>query len=165
MYNTLIVFASNHGTVERCARELFRLLKGKVDLCNLNRRESIPDLGTYDTIIVSGSIHYGKIQDVIAGFCTNNQQLLADKRLGLFINCLYSGVKAQRQLESAFPEILTRHAVVQDYFGGELNDKKMNFWERIITRQIVRSEELEVMLYKEKIERFAEVITSHEEEN
>ena len=30
MDNTLIVFASNHGTVDKCARELFRLIDGKV---------------------------------------------------------------------------------------------------------------------------------------
>ncbi len=165
MHNTLIVFASNHGTVERCARELLKLIDGKVDLCNLNRREAIPDLNVYDTLIVGGSIHYGKIQKVIAGFCKNNQTLLADKRLGLFINCLYSGDKAQQQLDSAFPGGLALHALVRDYFGGELNEKKMNFWERFITRQIVRSEELEVVLYKDKIARFAEIISSDHEED
>ncbi len=164
MHNTLIVFASNHGTVERCARELFKLIEGKVDLCNLNRREAIPDLKHYDTLIVGGSIHYGKIQGVIAGFCKNNQADLADKRLGLFINCLYPGEKARQQLEGAFPEDLSRHALVCDYFGGELNEKRMNCWERFITRQIVRSEELEVMLYKDKITRFAEIISSDHEE-
>lgn len=164
MHNTLIVFASNHGTVERCARELFRLIDGKVDLCNLNRRESIPDLKVYDSLIVGGSIHYGKVQNVIAGFCKNNQSLLAGKRLGLFVNCLYSGEKAQQQLDNAFPESLARHALVREYFGGELDEEKMNFWERLITRQIVRSEELEVQLDKEKIKRFANVMTSNNEE-
>lgn len=164
MHNTLIVFASNHGTVERCARELFRLIDGKVDLCNLNRRESIPDLNVYDSLIVGGSIHYGKVQNVIAGFCKNNQSLLAGKRLGLFVNCLYSGEKAQQQLDKAFPESLARHALVREYFGGELDEEKMNFWERLITRQIVRSEELEVQLDKEKIRRFANVMTSNNEE-
>jgi len=164
MHNTLIVFASNHGTVERCARELFRLIDGKVDLCNLNRRESIPDLKVYDSLIVGGSIHYGKVQNVIAGFCKNNQSLLAGKRLGLFVNCLYSGEKAQQQLDKAFPESLARHALVREYFGGELDEEKMNFWERLITRQIVRSEELEVYLDKEKITRFANIMTSNNEE-
>ncbi|QRX62865.1 flavodoxin domain-containing protein [Dysgonomonadaceae bacterium zrk40] len=164
MHNTLIVFASNHGTVERCARELFRLMDGKVDLCNLNRRESIPDLNVYDSLIVGGSIHYGKVQNVIAGFCKNNQSLLAEKRLGLFVNCLYSGEKAQQQLDKAFPESLARHALVREYFGGELDEEKMNFWERLITRQIVRSEELEVYLDKEKITRFANIMTSNNEE-
>lgn len=164
MHNTLIVFASNHGTVERCARELFRLIDGKVDLCNLNQRESIPDLNCYDTLIVGGSIHYGKIQGVIDGFCKNNKELLTGKRLGLFINCLYSGEKAQQQLEKAYPESIARHALVRDYFGGELDEKKMSFWERFITRQIIRSEGLEVMLYKDKIERFVEHLTTDRDE-
>ena len=164
MHNTLIVFASNHGTVERCARELFKLIDGKVDLCNLNRRESIPDLNVYDSLIVGGSIHYGKVQNVIAGFCKNNRSLLVGKRLGLFVNCLYSGEKAQQQLDKAFPESLARHALVREYFGGELEEDKINLWERLITRQIVRSEELEVQLDKEKITRFANIMTSNNEE-
>ncbi|HCC86043.1 MAG TPA: hypothetical protein DEQ06_05535 [Porphyromonadaceae bacterium] len=164
MHNTLIVFASNHGTVERCARELFKLIEGKVDLCNLNRRESLPDLMSYDTIIVGGSIHYGKIQKVIADFCKSNQTVLAGKRLGLFINCLYTGEKAAQQLERAFPESLARHALVRDYFGGELYKQKMNFWERFITWQIVRSEGLEPLLFKDKIARFAQIISSYHHE-
>lgn len=164
MHNTLIVFASNHGSVERCARELFRLMDGKVDLCNLNCRESIPDLNVYDSFIIGGSIHYGKIQKIIAGFCKNNQALLANKRLGLFVNCLYSGEKAQQQLDNAFPESLARHALIRDYFGGELDVEKMNFWENLITRQIVLSEQLVVQLDKEKITRFAKIMTSNNEE-
>lgn len=165
MYNTLIVFASNHGSVERCARELFKHVEGKVDICNLNNRESLPDLTTYDTFIVGGSIHYGKIQGVIANFCKSNQELLLNKRLGLFINCLFTGEKAQQQLDKSFPEILNQHALVKDYFGGELHEDKMNFWERFITRQIVRSEQLEVLLYQDKIIRFAEIISSANKED
>src|SRR5690554_5725337 len=155
MDNTLIVFASNHGAVEKCARELFRQLDGKVDICNLNNREYTPDLSKYDSIIVGGSIHSGEIQEVIAQFCENHMESLATKRLGLFISCLYSGEKAKRQLDNAFPEKLNRHAVVRDYFGGEVDALKLSFWERIITSQVIENENLVVKLSKERIDRFA----------
>ncbi|MEN6589118.1 MAG: flavodoxin domain-containing protein [Proteiniphilum sp.] len=159
MDNTLIIFASNHGTVEKCARELFRLIDGNVDICNLNRREMLPDLTNYDSVIVGGSIHSGRIQEVIATFCEENLDELAVKRLGLFINCLYTGEKAQRQLDEAFPEELRRNAVVRDYFGGEVDELKLNFWERIVTTQMIEKEDLVVALSKEKIKRFAELMS------
>ena len=84
MDNTLIVFASNHGTVEKCARELFRQIEGKVDICNLKRRDFLPDLSGYEAIIVGGSIHNGKIQEEISSFCDENLEMLASKRLGFF---------------------------------------------------------------------------------
>ena len=65
MDNTLIVFASDHGTVEKCARELFRLIDGKVDICDLNKRDIIPDLSTYDSIVIGGSIHSGDRKSVV----------------------------------------------------------------------------------------------------
>ena len=164
MDNTLIVYASDHGTVEKCARELFRLVDGKVDMCNLNQREFLPDLTTYDSIIVGGSIHSGKIQDVIATFCSEHLDLLAGKRIGLFINCLYSGAKAEKQLEEAFPELLREKAIIRDYFGSEVDEQKLNFLERIITKQMIEKEDLVFALSKEKIERFANIISSANEE-
>ncbi|MEA4916648.1 flavodoxin domain-containing protein [Proteiniphilum sp.] len=160
MDNTLIVFASNHGTVEKCARELFRRIEGKVDICNLNRRNYLPDLSGYEAIIVGGSIHNGKIQDEISSFCNDNLELLASKRLGLFINCLYSGEKAQQQLDDAFPDVLNRRAVVRDYFGGEVDKLKLSFWERVVTSRMIREGELVVAISKERIERFAKIISS-----
>ena len=160
MNNTLIVFASDHGTVEKCARTLFRLIDGKVDICDLEQREVLPDLTTYDTIIVGGSIHSGKIQDGIAAFCDEHLDLLAGKRIGLFINCLYTGDKAEKQLDDAFPELLNQKAVVRDYFGGEVDELKLTFWERIITKQMIEQEDLVVALSKEKMERFATIIST-----
>lgn len=160
MDNTLIVFASNHGTVEKCARELFRRIDGKVDICNLKQRDFLPDLSGYDAVIVGGSIHSGKIQDEISSFCSENLELLATKRLGLFINCLYSGGKAQQQLDDAFPETLNQKAVVRDYFGGEVDNLKLSFWERVVTTRMIEQGDLVVAISKERIERFADIMSS-----
>ena len=160
MDNTLIVFASNHGTVEKCARELFRQIEGKVDICNLKRRDFLPDLSGYEAIIVGGSIHSGKIQEEISSFCDENLEMLASKRLGLFVNCLYSGKKAQKQLDDAFPEILNRKAVVRDYFGGEVDQLKLSFWERVVTTRMIEEGDLVVAVSKERIARFATTIST-----
>lgn len=164
MDNTLIVFASHHGTAEKCARELFRRIDGKVDICDLNRRDFLPDLSGYDAIIVGGAIHSGKIQEEISSFCKVNMEILASKRLGLFINCIYSGEKATQQLNDAFPEILNRLAVVRDYFGGEVDKLKLSFWERVVTTRMIERGDIVVAISKEKIERFAHIISSVNEQ-
>ncbi|WP_294080671.1 flavodoxin domain-containing protein [Proteiniphilum sp. UBA5384] len=160
MDNTLIVFASNHGTVEKCARELFRRIDGKVDICNLRQRNSLPDLSGYDSVIVGGSIHQGEIQSEISSFCRDNLQMLTTKRLGLFINCLYSGERAQQQLDDAFPEALNRVAVVRDYFGGEVDKLNLSFWERIVTSRMIKKGDMVIAISKERIEHFVNGMSS-----
>lgn len=164
MDNTLIVFASDHGTVEKCARHLFRLLDGRVDICNLKQREAFPDVSNYDSVIIGGSIYSGMVQEVISNFCNENLDELASKKLGLFINCLYTGEKAQVQLDEAYPLVLNEKAVVRDYFGGEVDKTQLTFWERIVTSQMMEKEDLIVALSKDKIERFAQIMNDQEPE-
>ncbi len=156
--NTLIVYASRHGNVERCARELFNLIDGKVDICNLNNRESFPDASTYDSIIIGGSIYQGKIQKSVSEFCEMNLDVLTKKRLGLFICCLYSDERAERELKEAFPPALISSAMVSDYFGGVVDKSRLSFWEKIITRRMAASGELVSSISKEKIKEFAKKI-------
>ena len=160
MKNSLIIFASDHGTVEKCAKELFLQMDGKVDLCNLYSRKINPDLSAYDTIIIGGSIHSGKIQDVIAEFCEANISKLIQKNIGLFINCIYSGEKALKQLDDAYPVSLNEIAIARDYFGGEIDDLKLNYLERMITKQMIEQENLIVKLSKDKITQFAKKMSN-----
>ena len=157
MDNTLIVYASNYGTVEKCARQLFQLLSGNVDICNLQERDALPHLDNYDAVIVGGSIRFGSIQESIAQYCIENMGLLREKQLGFFINCLYSGEKAQRQLNDAFPPQLRERAVISDYFGSEFAESKMTFWERMAIAVILKSGiAKEVGLSDERIKYFAD---------
>ena len=162
MDNTLIVYASEHGTVEKCARELFELLDGKVDMCDLNQRSTFPDLSIYDAVIIGGSIHSGAIQQSISDFCNTNIEFLRETTLGLFITCMYSGEKADEQLKTAFPAELSEKAVARDYFGGEIDKSKLSFWERIVTTQMMEKENLILHLSIDKIHRFAEKLKNNE---
>ena len=155
MNNSLIIYASDHGTVERCAKELFLQMDGKVDLCNLYSREFTPNLSAYDTIIIGGSIHSGKIQDVISEFCEVNISKLIQKNIGLFINCIHSGERALKQLDDAYPISLNEVAIARDYFGGDVDELKLNYLEKMITRQMIEKENLVVKISKEKIALFA----------
>lgn len=157
MDNTLIVYASRHGTTSEYARKLFQLLNGNVDLCFLNERgDSLPDLTVYTTIVIGGSIHYGKNSKSVVKFTNDNLELLKTKKVGLFVSCHYEGDKALEQLNNAYPKELLDLAVVADYFEGELLFPKMSFWEKFITKLVLRSDEIRPIIAKEKIIRFVE---------
>ncbi len=141
MNNTLIVYASRHGTTSEYAKTLLKLIDGNVDLCFLNERgNSLPDLSVYNTIVIGGSIHYGMNSKSVVKFVNDNKEFLKTRQLGLFVTCYYEGDKALEQLNNAYPKELIEWAVVTDYFEGELLFPKMNFWERFITKFVLKKD-------------------------
>lgn len=157
MNNTLIVYTSRHGTTAAYARKLKQLLDGNVDICFLDERGgSLPDLTVYDTFVIGGSIHFGKNSKSIVSFSKNNLELLKNKRLGLFVSCHFEDGKALEQLSNAYPKELLNKAIVSDYFDGELLFPKMNFWEKLVARVVLKKDEINPRVSKEKVTRFAD---------
>lgn len=164
MNKTLIVYASRHGTTAAYAKKLLQMLHGNVDLCFLNEREnSLPDLSVYDTFVIGGSIHYGKINKSVTRFTKDNFELLKNKRLGLYITCYYEDEKAQEQLNNAYPKELLDKALVTDYFDGELLFPKMNVWEKFIAKMVLKSDEIRPRISKQKITDFANKLNNEHE--
>lgn len=155
--NTIIVYASRHGTTAEYAKRLMKLLDGNVDLCSLDERgKSMPDMSFYDTIVIGGSIHYGKNSKLIVSFVKNNIDLLITRRLGLFVTSYYDGERALQQLSGAYPKELLDRAVVADFFDGELLYQKLNFFEKIVAKVVLKAEELDPIIEKSKVIEFAE---------
>lgn len=82
---TLIIYASKYGCTKDCAEILESSIKGEVVLINIKNK--IPDMLTFDSIIIGGSIYMGKIQRSITNFCKRNKAKLLQKKIGLFICC------------------------------------------------------------------------------
>lgn len=137
---TLIAFCTSHGCTEKTANELKNLLETDVQLCNL-KKEKHPPLYEFDTIIIGGSIHAGKIQKRIKNFCNKNLPELKEKELGLFICCMEEGEKAEQQLKDAYPEELHQIAKASAIFGGEFDFNRMNFVEKYIVKKIGKVEQ------------------------
>lgn len=156
MDNTLIAYVSEDGTVEHCARALFELFDGKVDMCDLTQRETFPDLSIYEAVIIGSSMNSGTIQESVSKFCNENIEFLKQTKLGLFITCKYSDDKAEEQLDIAFPAELNEKATVRDFFGGKIDKSKLSLWERIVAGRMMENEQLILDLSMDKIHRFAE---------
>jgi menaquinone-dependent protoporphyrinogen oxidase len=133
--NTLIVYATTHGTTGKVAQKIKEGLDVPCILINL-KTDDLPDLSEYQRIIVGGSIHAGQIQSRIKDFCRKNTLELLQKQLALYICCMHENELAEQQFTNAFPEILRNHAQSKKIMGGEYLFEKMNFFQKVLVRKI-----------------------------
>jgi len=138
---TLIAYSTTLGCTEQCASKLKEEIGEGVDLYRISRRRKI-NFDQYSTVIIGGSIHEGMIQHAVRKFCEDNLKTLLKKEVGLFICCVDPGESEDELLKTVYPDELLSHALAKSYFGGELNFKKMNLMQKIMTR---KKERLEVM--------------------
>lgn len=137
MSKTLIAYSTTLGCTEQCASKLKDDLGEGVEMVRISRRRRF-NLENFDTIIVGGSIHEGMIQRSVHKFCESNLDVLLQKQIGLFICCMDPDANEQELIERAFPDKLVKHALASGFFGGELNIKKMNLLQKIMTRKAAR---------------------------
>jgi menaquinone-dependent protoporphyrinogen oxidase len=157
--NTLIAYSTTLGCTEQCASKLKEDLGNGVEMVRISRRRRY-HLQNFDTIIVGGSIHEGMIQRSVYKFCESNLEELMKKQVGLFVCCMDPDANEQALIESAFPEKLVEHALASGFFGGELNIKKMNLLQKIMTRKAARLQK-EPDIDFQKIIDFARKLQEH----
>jgi menaquinone-dependent protoporphyrinogen oxidase len=133
--NTLIIYATIHGTTEKCAFKLTEILCGNIKTINLSSNEQI-DLQKYSSIIIGGLIHAGHLNPRIFKFCTDNLQELLNKNIGLFLCFMERCTKGDEYLHKSFPPSLIQKAKATGYFGGELKYEKLSFFEKKIVSRL-----------------------------
>ena len=153
---TLIAYSTTLGCTEQCASKLKEDIGKGVEMVRISRRRRF-NLQQYDTIIVGGSIHEGMIQRSVHKFCESNLNVLMQKQVGLFVCCMDQDANEQELIVQAFPNKLIEHALASGFFGGELNIKKMNLLQKIMTRKAARMKK-EPDIDFERILEFAKTI-------
>lgn len=156
--NTLIVYRTNHGCVEKCANMLAQKLNGNAEIQNMKSMVDL-DLSGYDRIIIGGSIYAGRIQKEISEFCTKNIDILKQKKIGLFI-CGMQNEAFQAELNAAYPKELLDNSIAKDCFGGEFVFKSMNFMERMIVKMIAKTDKDVSNISEAAIDSFAKQMLS-----
>jgi menaquinone-dependent protoporphyrinogen oxidase len=154
MITTLIVYSSHHGFVRTCVDRLAARLDGRVMSVDL-KKESNPDPGNYDHVIIGGSIHAGKIQKRVRSYVEGRSALLKAKKLGLFLCCMEEGEKAEKEFKDSYPGGLIAKAAATGIFGGEFDFQKMNFLEKAVVKKVAGVTASISRLNEEAIEAFA----------
>ena len=150
---TIIVYKSQHGCTEMCANKLAENLKDDATLVNLKKMPNAA-VDEYDTVLIGGSIHVGRIQKAVKSFCQKNLDTLLSKRIGLFICCMEEGEKAREEFDNAFPGQLREHAKAAGIFGGAFNFDRMNFIEKAIVKKVANINESESKVNEKAVEEF-----------
>lgn len=158
--NNLIVFASKHGTTKCCSEYLSSKLLGETTIINI-RKDKLPKLKEFNTIIIGGSIYAGQIQEAIKNFSHNHIDILIKKRLGLFICHYLRGGLAISEFEEAYPFDLRDKAIVKGLFGGEFKLKNMNFFEMVLIKRAVKADKLLPWINYQSITDFASILNKN----
>ncbi len=135
---TLIAYATKHGITEKCAKELQKRLPAGAELCNL--KNGTPDLNKYDSVILGVSIYAGMPRKQVKAFAAKHGDILAKKKLGLFLCCMSDGEQAQKQLDAAYPAELRKAARAQGVLGGGFNVSDMGAFEKFIVKKVSGTE-------------------------
>ncbi|WP_210364183.1 flavodoxin domain-containing protein [Bacillus sp. REN3] len=151
----LIVFCSTHGTTAKAAHLLRKQIEGDVVVLNLQRTKLYSDLEFFDAVIIGGSIHAGSIQGKVKRFMKENMDILERKNVGLFLCCMREGQEAHAQFDHAFPERLRETAIAKGLFGGEFIFSKMNFFEKMVVKNVSGVNQDQSTLDLESISEFA----------
>jgi len=152
--NTLIIYMSNYGTTSKVAEKISDLLGyNRSKTINLSTDDA-PDLSSYDTIIIGGSVRLGKIQKEMTRFCIDNLDELMNKKVGLFMCCM-DEEHQQEEFEASYPAELIQHAQATSIFGGELHFDKMNFVEKLMVKAVRKEKKNISRLNYQAINHFA----------
>ena len=132
---TVIIFDTHHGTTAKVADILKqKLTDQEVTIINLSKNQPV-DLYHYQTIIIGGSIHAGRMSHKVKTFMRKNMVVLLQKRLALFMVGM-NEPEISTQIEREFPELLRNHAINCHWVGGEFLFGQMNFIEKWMIKQI-----------------------------
>ena len=151
---TIIIYSSKYGYTEDCVKSLADMINGEVSVFNICD-EKIPSIDEVDNIIIGGSIYMGQIQKKLKLYCTQNVNVLVNKRLALFL-CCGLPESFEQTLKNSFPDELLKKAVAKECFGGELRKDRMNFAHKMIAGLMKKAEAKEG---KSEVRKMSENIT------
>ena len=155
---TLIAYASNTGVTFECASKLAKLLPN-CTLSDLTKER--PDPRDYDCVVIGSSIRMGAIHKRAAEYLEGCEEILAAKRLGIFI-CCGSDEKADEYFKNNLPQSLLNHSV-KISFGGRLDTLHAKGLDRFMIKIMLKSmakDGKEMAFYPERIGEFARQIVA-----
>jgi len=157
-----IIYASKYGTTEKVAASIADKLKetNEVELFSL-RNNPKPDISAFETVIIGSSVYAGQASGKMKTFCKENESLLLQKKIGLFVCGMHPDKEEQeKELKNAFPEVLLKKSEITSFLGGAYLFERMNFFERMIIKKVAKTTENVQQINWEGIDEFVNKILS-----
>ncbi len=150
---TGIFYISNHGTTAKVAKQIGEKVSQTVDLIDIKKIKN-PSPEFYDLIILGSSIHAGSNQKTMKSFIKKNKDVFLNKKLALFLCCMYEGEERVNQFNTAYPEELRNHSEANLLAGGEFILEKMSFLEKTIVKKVAGVNESKSNIDEDAIRNF-----------
>ena len=138
---TAIIYTSKHGTTEKIAHAIADKIRdtSDVEVFSLKKNPN-PNIGEFDTVILGSSIYAGQTSKKMKAFCKENESVLLQKKLGLFICGMHTNKEEiDKEMKVSYSEALQEKSVVHEFLGGEFLFEKMSFFERFAARMIAKT--------------------------
>lgn len=133
---TAIVYTSKYGFTEGIVKELAKKLNLEEQDCINLRKAPTADISNYQRVIIGGPIYMGMMHKELRKFRTNNEKLLLEKELILFITCGAKGKEAEEQLRNNMGDSIWNHAKKKAYLGGKVNIDRLSPMHKFIMKVV-----------------------------
>ncbi len=122
---TVVLFATKSGATAECAA----LLAQNLNCAAYDLTKPLPEIETYDTIIMGSGVRMGKIYKPALGFIRRNLNLLLARRTALYFCNAYPDT-FKKAVEKNIPAKLVKQAVCIQSFGGRppLSSAPLSSW-------------------------------------
>lgn len=157
-----ILYATKYGSTREAAEELTRLVRehglseAQIGMLDLARSPALPNA---DTIVIGAPIYAGTIPKSVSRFVEANMDTLLERRVGLYLSCLYGEERAEKQLADNFPARLVAHSFGQYYVGGRIKLGELRWLDRVIMKRVGGVDHDVDNLNREEIARLAKDVT------
>lgn len=135
---TIIVYASHYGYTEELVNKMIKESNDTFDSFNIVSNHSL-DLKQYDNVILGSCIYIGLIDKEMKKFIHNNQALLLEKNLGIFLACAFED-QFESHLLNNFPIELINHSMFTLNLGGKLQKDKLSLAHKLLVGMIEKTE-------------------------
>ena len=154
---TIVLYATKYGAAREIAQRITEKIDGAVshDL----KQNNVPDLTSFDCIIIGASVYAGSLRKEARDFVSQNEGVLLQKKLGLFISGIGEG-DGMGYFKKSYPNGVLQNAKATGLFGGIFDPRKANFLERLIMRIITKQSGIVNNINEEKIDQFVGALKS-----
>lgn len=165
--NLAILYATKYGSTREAAEELTRLVRerglseAQIGLLDLGRSPALPEA---ETIVIGAPIYAGTIPKSVSRFLDANLEALLERRVGLYLSCLYGEGRAEQQLADNFPPRLITHSFGHYYVGGRVTFDRLRWLDRVVMKKVAGVDHDVDKLRTEEFERIARDVVSAQDE-
>jgi menaquinone-dependent protoporphyrinogen oxidase len=132
----LVIYTTHGGASKRCAEMLKEKIEDncEVTLCDARAVPEFPRLDEYDTLVIGGSVRFGRIDKRLKTYLKTNLENINQKPSAFFFCCGFPS-ELEDYIDTQLPKKIEFSLGVH-CFGGELKPEKLKGMDKIFVKMI-----------------------------